>query len=126
MTRARSGLRALDRELRSRWRRRFDELPAPAQDALRDALQALRADAVDRAQASWAAHKAPMALYWKVVGVYAGHLARALRRAHPSRRRPPAVRAARANGELPPRDVASAPSSPADDDSGASEAEPTP
>lgn len=84
MTPARPGLGARDRELQSRWRRRFDELPAPARDALRDALLALRADALDRAQASWARHKAPMALYWKVVGVYAGHLARALRAQRPA------------------------------------------
>lgn len=30
-------------------------------------------------QVQWGRHKAPMALYWKVVGVYAGHIARALR-----------------------------------------------
>ena len=95
MTPAPAGLRARDRELQSRWRRRFDELPAPARDALRDALLGLRADALDRAEASWARHKAPMALYWKVVGVYAGHLARALRPQRPATsRRPPSGRAA--------------------------------
>ena len=91
MTTVRSGLGARDRELQSRWRRRFDELPTPARDALRDALLALRADALDRAEASWTRHKGPMALYWKVVGVYAGHLARALRTQRPAARgtRPP-------------------------------------
>lgn len=96
MTVPRSGLRARDRELQDRWRRRFDELPVAARDALRDALLSLRADALARAQASWAAHKAPMALYWKVVGVYAGHLARALRPQRPAPpREAPSVRAAR-------------------------------
>ncbi len=91
MTTGRAGLRARDHELQSRWRRRFDELPAPARDALRDALLDLRADALDRARTSWNRHKAPMALYWKVVGVYAGHLARALRPQRPAARggRPP-------------------------------------
>ncbi len=89
MTPGRAGPRARDRELQSRWRRRFDELPAPARDALRDALLDLRTDALDRAQASWARHKAPMALYWKVVGVYAGHLARALRPQRPAASREP-------------------------------------
>lgn len=112
MTPARSGLRARDRELRSRWRRRFDDLPTPAREALRDALLALRTDALDRAQASWAAHKAPMALYWKVVGVYAGHLARALPRPRPAPRRP--------------LDLAPTPPPAADPGSGANEAEPAP
>lgn len=42
------------------------------------ALLALREDALKRAQYCWEKHKAPMALYWKVIGVYSGHLARSL------------------------------------------------
>ena len=110
MTPARPGLGARDRELQSRWRRRFEKLPAPARDALRDAQLALRADALDRAQASWARHKAPMALYCKVVGVYAGHLARALRPQRPAASRtPPSAHAAHAkDAEAMPRGLLSA------------------
>lgn len=68
-----------DRELKASWRARFLQLPPEARHALRRALLDLRNDALLRAQAQWRAHKAPMACYWKVVGVYAGHLARALR-----------------------------------------------
>lgn len=68
-----------DRTLREAWSERFAALPAPAREALRLALVDLRSDALARAEHCWGRHKAPMALYWKVVGVYAGHLARALR-----------------------------------------------
>ena len=37
-------------------------------------------DAAQRAQKSWRTHKAPMALYWKAVSVYARHIARAIPR----------------------------------------------
>ena len=47
--------------------------------AWRDALLDLREDALHRAELQWRRHKAPMACYWKSVGVYAGHLARTLR-----------------------------------------------
>lgn len=46
---------------------------------LADVLIELKADAAARAQKCWRTHKAPMALYWKVVAVYAGHIARALK-----------------------------------------------
>lgn len=46
---------------------------------LRVILMALRTDAQEKAQKSWRTHKAPMALYWKCVAVYAGHIARLLR-----------------------------------------------
>lgn len=46
---------------------------------LRDILRDLSADARERAEKCWRQHKAPMAAYWKVVAVYAGHTARALR-----------------------------------------------
>ncbi|MGK6324663.1 hypothetical protein ACMGDM_16490 [Sphingomonas sp. DT-51] len=42
-------------------------------------LRELRADAQVRADDCWRRHKAPMAAYWKVVSVYAGHVARVLR-----------------------------------------------
>lgn len=72
-------IRDADKTLKARWRARFDALPPEAREALRGALLDLREDALARAQLQWRRHKAPMALYWKVVGVYAGHLARALR-----------------------------------------------
>ncbi len=43
-----------------------------------DALKSLQADARDRADKCWRTHKAPMAVYWKAVAVYAGHIARAI------------------------------------------------
>jgi len=61
----------------------------PAMSALRDhaaapELRALlldvQADARSRAEKAWRTHKAPMALYWKAVSVYAGHIARGLRK----------------------------------------------
>ena len=39
----------------------------------------IRQDAKNRAESCWRKHKAPMALYWKVLAVYSGHLARMLR-----------------------------------------------
>jgi hypothetical protein len=42
------------------------------------ALRDIQRDARDRAEKCWTTHKAPMALYWKAVGVYAGHIARAV------------------------------------------------
>jgi len=48
--------------------------------AIAGALREIQADARERADKCWKTHKAPMALYWKAVGVYAGHLARALSR----------------------------------------------
>lgn len=46
---------------------------------LRDVLRELAQDARERAEKCWRTHKAPMAVYWKAVAVYAGHTARALR-----------------------------------------------
>ena len=57
---------------------RLQRLPAPAREALRDVLRDLATDAAARAEACWSKHKAPMAVYWKGVSVYANHLARAL------------------------------------------------
>lgn len=50
-------------------------------DRLASLLRALSKDAAERAQKCWKTHKAPMALYWKCVAVYSGHISRALRRA---------------------------------------------
>lgn len=72
-------IRKADHDLKSAWKARFDALPADSRAALRGALLDLRKDAAARAQYCWRKHKAPMALYWKVVSVYCGHLARALR-----------------------------------------------
>jgi hypothetical protein len=55
----------------------------------------LREDALKRAEYCWRKHKAPMALYWKVVGVYAGHLARVMRRSDSSFKFDEKVRLAR-------------------------------
>ena len=73
-------IRNADKTLKARWLERFSGLPEPARHALREALWDLRHDALDRAEHCWRKHKAPMALYWKVVGVYAGHLSRSIPR----------------------------------------------
>lgn len=52
----------------------------PESALLAPLLLEMQQDARQRAEKSWRTHKAPMALYWKAVGVYAGHLARVLRR----------------------------------------------
>ena len=72
-----------DKELKEKWLHLFSGLPDGARNSLIAALLALRSDAAGRAAYSWAKHKAPMALYWKVVSVYAGHLARAVAKAAP-------------------------------------------
>jgi hypothetical protein len=72
-------IHAADRELKRAWGACFANLTPSARASLRQALLALRADALRRAEHQWRRHKAPMALYWKVIGVYAGHLARSLR-----------------------------------------------
>ena len=72
-------IRKADADLKARWGQRFADLPPEARTALRLALLDLRRDALARANHQWAKHKAPMAYYWKVVGVYAGHLSRSLR-----------------------------------------------
>jgi hypothetical protein len=71
-------IHASDKELKSLWGERFDNLPSDAKAALKLALMDLRTDALKRAQFMWSRHKAPMALYWKCIGVYAGHLARSI------------------------------------------------
>ena len=74
-----ASIRAGDAELRKRWRERFAALPADSRAALVSALSELRAEARQRADVSWRRHKGPMALYWKVIAVYAGHLVRTIR-----------------------------------------------
>jgi hypothetical protein len=54
-------------------------VPAEARAALYAILMALRADCQAKAAESWRKHKAPMALYWKCVAVYAGHIAKLFR-----------------------------------------------
>lgn len=56
------------------------ELDPAVKQQVATALKALQADARERADKCWRTHKAPMAVYWKAVGVYAGHIARALTR----------------------------------------------
>lgn len=58
---------------------RAADMPAAARAWLLVFLQDVRRDAQQRATKSWQSHKAPQALYWKVVAVYAGHMARVLR-----------------------------------------------
>ena len=53
-------------------------LSPEVREHLRLLLLELGADAAERAQACWRAHKAPMAVYWKAVSVYARHIARAV------------------------------------------------
>lgn len=57
---------------------RLTATDAPWRAELRALLLELRDDCRARADKAWRTHKAPMALYWKAVGVYAGHLARLL------------------------------------------------
>ena len=75
----RSTIRRADSHLKHAWLARFQSLPPSARQALRTALLDLRKDAQHRAELQWRRHKAPMACYWRAVGVYAGHIARALR-----------------------------------------------
>jgi hypothetical protein len=58
--------------------RALQELPCDVREALALALRAVQADARSRADQCWRKHKAPMAVYWKAVGVYCGHLARVI------------------------------------------------
>ena len=78
-----SSIHSADRLLRQLWADRFANLPPDAREALAGALTDLRRDARRRAELQWRRNKAPMAFYWRVVAVYAGHLARALRTDRP-------------------------------------------
>ena len=70
-----SSIHSADRLLRRLWADRFAAPPPSVREALVD----LRRDARKRAELQLRRNKAPMAFYWRVVAVYAGHLARALR-----------------------------------------------
>lgn len=65
---------------------KFAALPAEISALLREMLQQLGREANEKAQKSWRTHKAPMAVYWKMVAVYSRHLARLLspKTKHPS------------------------------------------
>ncbi|NLE03124.1 MAG: hypothetical protein GX640_24905 [Fibrobacter sp.] len=71
-------IRQADKQLKDQWRDKFNLLPKDSRIALRQALSELRIDALRKSEYSWNKHKAPMALYWKCVGVYAGHIARTI------------------------------------------------
>lgn len=55
-------------------------LDADVKRQLSELLTELGQEAAQKAQNSWTKNKAPMAVYWKAVSVYARHIARALRR----------------------------------------------
>jgi uncharacterized membrane protein len=54
------------------------DLPPESRAALAEVLREIGQVAEDTAQDSWRARKAPMAAYWRAVGVYARHVARAV------------------------------------------------
>ncbi len=54
-------------------------LPPRQRAVLAGLLAELAHDAANRAEASWTRRKGPMAVYWRGVSVYAGHIRRALR-----------------------------------------------
>lgn len=56
----------------------LSRLPDEARVALRQILLELAKDSARRAQECWRRHKAPMAVYWKVVSVYSRHIAKAI------------------------------------------------
>ena len=58
---------------------RLQTLTPATRDELRALLLDLRRDARIRAEECWRRHKGPMAVYWRDVAVYAGHIARVLR-----------------------------------------------
>jgi hypothetical protein len=72
-------LHKADKELKLSFSSIFNRLPEDSKRALKEALMCLRKNALKSAKWSWEKHKAPMALYWKVVGVYAGHIARSIK-----------------------------------------------
>lgn len=55
-------------------------LPEEQRRALAAVLVELGTQAHAKAELSWRQRKGPMAAYWRAVGVYAGHTARAIRR----------------------------------------------
>lgn len=59
--------------------RQLAALDAPSRAALEAVLRDLRQDARERAELAWRRGKGPLAVYWRAVSTYAGHLARAVR-----------------------------------------------
>ena len=59
---------------------RLADLTPDASETLIALLLDIKTDATARANECWRKHKGPMALYWKCVSVYSGHIARAIRR----------------------------------------------
>lgn len=59
--------------------REIAALPSEHRAAIAALLVDLGRDAKRRAEQSWRQNKGPMAAYWKAVGVYARHIARAIR-----------------------------------------------
>lgn len=59
--------------------RKLRTLSKASRKVLDGILEELSTDARKRAEESWKRHKAPMAVYWKAVAVYAGHARRLLR-----------------------------------------------
>ena len=57
----------------------LQSLPTEAKQGLRVMLMEIRKEAQAKAEKSWRQHKGPMALYWKAISVYSGHIARMLR-----------------------------------------------
>ena len=57
----------------------IQNLPPESRIVLVSLLLDLRRTALSNAEKCWRRHKAPMAVYWKAVAVYSGHIARALR-----------------------------------------------
>jgi hypothetical protein len=65
--------------------RQLMALPLASRIVLASVLHDIAADARDRANTCWIRHKAPMAVYWKAVAVYARHIERAMRTVEPQR-----------------------------------------
>lgn len=59
--------------------RRLQSLEPSVRAMLRDLFREIALDARERAAECWRRHKAPMAVYWKAVSVYAGHIAKVLK-----------------------------------------------
>lgn len=57
------------------------DMPPEAREWLILFLEDVRRDARERAAKAWRTHKAPLALYGKIIQVFSGHLIRVLRRA---------------------------------------------
>lgn len=60
--------------------RKFATLHPAALDALADLLGEIHTEAALKAEHCWKSRKAPMAVYWRAVSVYSGHIRRAIRR----------------------------------------------